>query len=138
MNLLTYLGRPWQPVVFDCWGLVREVYRQELAIHLPAIPVDAPDFAATAHAFAHRPERRIFQVIEEPQPFCLAGMGRGKRLCHVGLYLDTPDGPRILHNERYSGVLCQRLEDLSTLNLTILGYYVPRGFSTQLFRSQPA
>lgn len=51
-----YIGAPWQsggngPESYDCWGLVRAVYRDIAGIELPLVDVDAHDPRAVLAAF---------------------------------------------------------------------------------------
>lgn len=36
-----YIGKPWINGEYDCWGLVRDIYKNELQIELSPIVTDA-------------------------------------------------------------------------------------------------
>ena len=50
-----YLGKPWRngadgPDAFDCYGLVRAVYRDRYGIEMPVVSADATRVLACLHA----------------------------------------------------------------------------------------
>ena len=51
---------------------------------------------------------------------CVLEMGR-RRVTHVGVWVDTPDGPKILHCRKASGGLCQDPDEVRE-TLTIFSY----------------
>ena len=123
IDLSVYLGRPWESLRFNCWGLVREVYERELGIRLPAVAADPDNYRSLVKAFAFDDARGWFEPIERPEPWALIGLSRyGRGMDHVGIWLPI-DGGRVLHNDRYSGVVCPREHQLRYQGWTMLGYY---------------
>lgn len=117
-----YLGRPWVPGEYDCWALVREIYEQELSIVLPTVTVDAANVRAVLNEIASTPVRGLFDPVPEPQHLAVVEMRQCGHPSHVGVYLETSDGPRILHNRRGAGVVCEEPRWTGFEHR----YYVPR------------
>jgi cell wall-associated NlpC family hydrolase len=103
--------------VYDCWSLVRDVYRRELGIELPVVTVTAYDLRTILAEFASTPIKSLFERISHPEHLCVVEMANRRTGMHVGVYLDTPDGARVLHNIAGSGVVC---EPLDTVNRTLV------------------
>lgn len=121
MDLLHYLAKDWILGEYECWALVVEVYRRELGVELPLVNLGSTEPKAVRQAFAGASAHDLFQRLDGPQPFAVVAMGK-KWLSHVGVYLETADGPRILHNRQANGVLCQPPEQVADA-IPILGYY---------------
>lgn len=115
-----YLGRPWRVGEYDCWSLVREVYLDAFGIMLPTVPVLADDVRAVLEEFGTSPLRGLFQPLVAPEHCCVVEITEGTRANHCGIYLDTDDGARILHNHRASGVVC---EPMTTLRCRKMAFY---------------
>lgn len=132
MDVRSYLGQPWESGGFDCWGLVRQVYDRELGIDVPVVPVLADDAREVCRAFASHPVASLFSPISSPQPLCVVGMSRGgAALCHVGVYVLTADGARVLHNQSGHGVTCVPFSELDPYQVIGFYQYAPRGISSQ-------
>jgi len=86
------------------------VYRDELAVELPAYGVDPENTLAVLRAFRDAPEHSLFHQIFEPAHLALAEfmLERAGRVFHVGVVLDTPDGLYVMHNQQGSGVVLTR------------------------------
>lgn len=123
LSVREYLGLPWERGEFDCWGLVRLVYACELNITLPLVFVDAGNYRDVVRAFKGHAVKQYFKKIEQPTNFCVVGICEGDELSHCGVYLDTNDGPRILHNIKDDGVVCQALSELKLYGFSIEGFY---------------
>jgi len=121
MNILDYLGKPWVLGEYECWTMVVDFYNKELAIDLPVINLEVLNVFSIRKAFEQNQVQPLFTKIESPVDNCVVVMGR-RWQSHVGVYIETTDGPRILHNRQYSGVLCQPITDI-TKDLDIFGYY---------------
>lgn len=121
MDLLHYLAKGWTLGEYECWALVVEVYGRELGIELPRANLGSVDPKAVRKAFADNSAHDLFEQLAGPRHFAVVTMGK-TWLSHVGIYLETADGPRILHNRQASGVLCQSPDDVAE-TINILGYY---------------
>lgn len=125
--ILDYLGRPWAagaagPEAYDCWGLVRAVYRDRLNIEVPPIDVDAMRLAAVARAFEASPEYAQWYEVANPAPCAIALMSHGARPHHVGLWT----GEAVLHAIEGAGVIHQSLASLAVHGWRVLVYYQRR------------
>lgn len=120
-----YLGRPWVATGFNCFDLVREVYRCELGIDIPDAGVDASLPRVVARAFQSHELRASFKKIEVPVHLSVVAMRDRYSECdgHCGLFIDLPGAPSVLHNQRNAGVLLEPVNRLAWRNLIISGYY---------------
>ncbi len=121
LDYSNYIGREYLPVDFDCWGLVREVYQRELGVDLPAVPIFSGDLRAVIRTIKAHEIRGMFERCE-PQHLCVAELYLRESPNHVGVYLATVDGPRILHNHSSSGVICEPLPSV-TLRFNRIEYW---------------
>jgi cell wall-associated NlpC family hydrolase len=125
MQVEKYIGRPWVATGFNCFELVREVYRNELGVDLPVCGVDGADLLAVGKAFLNSDLKKSFKKIETPVHLCVAAMraANSKHESHCGVFLKMPDGEKILHNWRGAGVLLEPISRLHWHPLTISGFY---------------
>jgi len=127
MNIDRYLGLPWVADRYNCFELVRDFYRNELAIEIPESGVSAVDPLVVANAFIRHPLRKSFHVIEKPVHCCVVGMrlvhGSYRGESHCGIYLQFDEGGFVLHNWRGAGVLLERDSRLEWRGLVISGFY---------------
>jgi hypothetical protein len=121
IDVTHYLKRDWVLGEYECWALVVEVYQRELNVSLPRANLGTTEPKSVRREFANHHANNLFEQIPEPKHLSVVAMGK-RWLSHVGVYLDTNDGPRILHNRRVCGVLCQHPNDVKR-DITILGYY---------------
>jgi len=131
----TYLGKPWcaqpdPPHSYNCGELVRAVHRDWLGIDSPAIPV------RNAHSRlqclrAMQPELFGLEPLPQhivPRTLDVAFLGRGQRLSHVGIAVDTSEGLRILHcPEAVCGVVLDSLHELYLMGFPRLRWFRHRG-----------
>lgn len=125
MNLaLELCGRPYEhgasgPHSFDCWGLVRHIYKQELGIEIQPYNDGYDGAGGPFDAFAaHIPD---WEAIANPTPLCVVAMGRTKRIHHCGVYLDL-DGGMVLHADRPT-VQCTPLSRLPSIGWRTIKFY---------------
>ena len=95
------IGKPWVsgavgPDDFDCWGLVRFIYLQQLSINLPAVDVNALNVLSTARAMRDFDAYGDWKKVELPSDFDGVLMSHSKDPHHVGIWLDV-DGGGVLH-----------------------------------------
>lgn len=106
------LGRPWQehalgPEAFDCWGIVHFVYRQQLGVELPTyLHVNSPDFRQRGVESEQFPN---WKPLDKPENFALVALGMGRRITHVGLYLEIDRG-LVMHCAQATGVILQTMK----------------------------
>jgi len=122
LNLQRYKNLPWVECEFDCWGLVRLVYRQEFGIDLPVVSVQSGDLRAAKRAFKTNPVRQLFSIADQLVSGCVVELSRGEAPDHVGIYLMLGGEPWLLHNERGAGVCVTPWEEV-LLDYTVIGSY---------------
>lgn len=99
-----YVGIPYVPGDFDCWSLVRAVYRDQLGIELPDWKWIEP-FGLSAKLAAFEAAlvdvERVGHAVElqAVEPFAIALILQGRRPHHVGV----ATGAGVLHAERWAG-----------------------------------
>lgn len=102
-----YIGRPWVNGEYDCWALIRDVYRDRLRIELPEIAVDSDNLKEVMAAFGNPDNLLPWAPIRQPEHLCLVFFSPGEhRAAHCGLWLEILGG-RYLHCHRRSGVVCE-------------------------------
>lgn len=91
------IGKPYEdfargPHAFDCWGLVRWVYRQQRDIELPLYGDISPsDLRAVAERMGNPEAQGPWRQVKEPQEFdvMVATARTGGRIgAHVGVMVD--------------------------------------------------
>lgn len=128
MNINHYLGKPWSngsdgPDAFDCWGLVRAVYRQR-GIVLPVVDVDAHRALEVRHAM--RDNMDGWNLLGKPEDYCAVLMSASLRPHHVGVWIPN-DGGGVLHSVEGAGVIFNRKLTLKMSGWNLLGFYEWRG-----------
>jgi cell wall-associated NlpC family hydrolase len=102
------------PDVFDCWGLVTQVYRDRLSVNLP-------EFAGVTNILTS--SRMINEGLKQtecewarlnrPVDMCLVAMGR-RCLSHVGIFLKEENG-LVLHAYEDHKVCVDNLSDITRI-----------------------
>ncbi|MBF0260460.1 MAG: C40 family peptidase [Magnetococcales bacterium] len=115
--VLDFLGRPWVPgadgpCAYDCWGLVRAVYRYRYSIDLPVIPADAESILSIKSAIADGVRIVKWESIPSPCEGAVLLMSHGKIPHHVGVVVMVCGQPHVLHAVEGSGVVIQDLVSL--------------------------
>lgn len=126
----SYLGKPWKPGAcgpdaYDCWGLLRAVYRARAGIELPEAGV-----AQVTHSlrdvikrFADDQLYGGWRKIDAPgRDLDGALMAQAKNPIHVGLWL-TADGGKMLHAISGGGVVAMNATSLASAGFKVLAWY---------------
>lgn len=117
MNLADLVGKPWEPCAtgpdaFDCWGLVRYVYKHKLGILLPDLEVNPlTDPLRVREIFRGGPALSAWTHIPRPVDYGIVVMAEGRAFCHVGLFLAC-DGGVVLHTSQRTGCVVDKLAHL--------------------------
>ena len=98
----------------DCWGLVRDYYREILRIDLPEY-ADLSGNTMSA-GFRREMERGRFREIAQPEDNAVMALFCRGRLYHVGIWLNG----RVLHTTESRGA---RYERLPAANISNRRYY---------------
>lgn len=122
-----YLGKPWEsgasgPQAYDCYGVVRAVYRDRLDIGLPVVTVDAQSARSVVRAVRDY-DHTDWEEIEVPgRDFDVCEMTLAHSPHHVGVYLAI-DGGGVLTALEGIGVVFQPLASLARHGWTITNSY---------------
>ena len=122
-----YIGRDWAngacgPDAFDCYGVVRAVYRYRAGVNLPVIDVDAFRPIAVRKAM-HDFDYSGWELIDAPErELDIVEMSLASRPHHVGVYLET-DGGGVLTSTEGAGVIFQTLGSLKRNGWNIVACY---------------
>ncbi len=122
---MEYIGKPWEsgasgPDAYDCWGLVRAVYRDRLGIDLPIVDVDAHSVLAVRRALDRNPERSHWEEITALEHMAAVDLGLGVKSHHVGIWLADSGVNGLLHCVEGQGVVFQSLSSLKMHGWNIL------------------
>ena len=111
------------PKCFDCWGLLRWVYLQQMGVDLDAHQENRPKEVADNVRVALL-EQRSGAWVEESAPAHLyaVGMSGGQQIHHVGVFLDC-DGGVVLHCADGKGVMAQPISVLKALGMSNIVFY---------------
>lgn len=97
-----YLGTPWElgavgPAKFDCWGLLRDVYRLQLGIDLPAHQIELDSIGSAYGEFVKATNSgTLWAETQQPRHLDAVALGVGRKVHHVGVFLAV-DGGLVLH-----------------------------------------
>lgn len=122
-----YIGRPWEngacgPDAYDCYGVVRAVYLDQLGVTMPVLDVDALAPLSVRRAMRDY-DYSQWQEIERPeQTFDVVEMSLANRPHHVGVYIDL-DGGGVLTSIEGAGVIFQTLSSLRRHGWNIVSCY---------------
>lgn len=112
-----YIGIPYTQA--HCWELVRRVYADRLAIHLPEYgEIDAANLVAVARGMAQAEAGAEWRAVHHPQAFDVCLMRGRSRVWHVGVMVDAR---RVLHTERATGAVLVSVHD-TAMRGRVTGY----------------
>jgi cell wall-associated NlpC family hydrolase len=124
----SYIGKPWEngkqgPHAFDCYGLVRAVYADQLGITLPIIPTDAENVSAIRASIAAEQQDNAWQPVEELHDFDIVLLSQAHTPEHVGVWVCGS----LLHCIRKAGVVYQTGQALRRHGWRIVAQYRFKG-----------
>lgn len=119
-----YIGKPWVngacgPDAYDCHGIVRAVYLEQLGIELPVVNVDA---LSTLDACRSIRDYDHSDWVEIPAPefdLDVVEMSRSTRPHHVGVFVDGG----VLTSVESAGVVWQSMASLKRYGWNIVSCY---------------
>lgn len=104
------IGKPFSeddglgPRAFHCWGLVRHIYRERLAIDLPTYgEIDARNMARVSRTMEHGSTNGPWVICKQPKPYdvVLMRLLHSRRVSHVGVMISERD---MIHVEAATSV----------------------------------
>lgn len=114
-----YVGKPWAPGAdgpraFNCWGLVRQVFRDREQVDLPIVVVNESGHPGEANVGAIKRAARLAHMRpvdrdEEPREMDVAVLV-GPGTLHVGVVVLANGRLSLLHSSHAAGVECQRFD----------------------------
>ncbi len=106
-----YIGKSWLNGEYDCWGMVRDIYKNELNIELSPIVANANNLREVFCEFKKSSNYNHLKETDKLRDKNIVVLTQNKYPCHVGVYCDI-DGGGILHNMQNVGVVFQKLPEL--------------------------
>lgn len=112
------------PDAYDCWGLLRHVYRTQLGIELPLYPGVVPkDFASVARFITRELKSGThWDEIKRPEHLCGVAMSSNNAYHHVGVWLKY-DGGVILHSMDNHNVVVHPVTTLRAIGINNYLFY---------------
>jgi cell wall-associated NlpC family hydrolase len=122
-----YVGKPFRdggrgPDAYDCWGLVRAVYRDVLGIDLPAYgEISAADLLRVRREIAAGSVSEPWHPVPVPRALdvCVMRLPTGRGHGHVGVMVDAGT---VLHAEGRCGVAMEPVS-AATIRGRVMGYW---------------
>lgn len=123
---IDYVGAPYVegargPKAYDCWGIVRQVFRDRLGVELPVYgDIGADDLRRVAREISRGRDTWPWSPVDQPREFDVAVMSRpgGRAPVHVGVCV----GPSaVLHTEKATGAVLVPLSS-PFVRFRILGF----------------
>lgn len=125
----TYLlGKPWVsgadgPEAFDCWGLVKYVYRENLGIELPELVGISRKSLLDISRNINEEVAHTWEELHEPLHLCGVSMGGNLRPYHVGLWVDDGASTGVLHAHNSHGVMFQSLQSIKNSGMQHVAFF---------------
>lgn len=135
-----YIGRRFAyggrgPDVYDCWGLVMAVYKDQFGIDLPDFDkIALQSSIARWRVIRQQMTHDYWTEIKEPEEKCVVAMGRDL-ISHVGVYLEADD-KRVLHCCQLS-VVAETFRSLRFRGYLSFRFFVPTQLRHGLHRTDP-
>ena len=125
-----YIGLPWAavpdpPRSFSCGELVRHVMQKRHGIAMPEILANAAILRECIRDIGKPGRYGLFPLPsgEGPREYDVAYLAQATRQSHVGLAVDSPDGPLIMHCVQGAGVTLNAPAELLGMGYRRLDWY---------------
>lgn len=118
-----YMGRRFDLKAYNCWHLVRDIWRDMTTVDLGDLTPPDTRVEALHDAAWEASEGPAFERLARAQEPCIVLMRKRGACPHVGVLLRW----RVLHM-RPTGVVYQWMSDVE-LEFDSVEYYVPAGFA---------
>ncbi len=122
------MGKRWVsgargPEEYDCWGLLRHVFKNHVGISLPSCDeVDAANIPLVTKEISKAIYGGHFIQIDKPIHLCAVGLSKNSAIHHVGIWLDV-DGGVILHSNQGSNVTVQNIRSMRVSGFNTILFY---------------
>lgn len=108
-----YPGRPYcagadGPDAFDCWGLVRAVFRAHFGVEFPPVAVGGPERPENVRAIKHSARVSGMRPVDGARP--ADGdivLMRSIHQLHCGVVVELAGRAHVLHAAHEAGVVCE-------------------------------
>lgn len=122
-----YIGKPWVggaagPDAYDCHGIVRAVYSDQLGIVLPHVACNPDSTLSVVRAMRGYDYSTWCEVPAPRHEFDVVEMSQDRMPHHVGIYLRL-DGGGVLTSVQGVGVIYQSLTSLARHGWAITNVY---------------
>lgn len=128
MDLSKYIGLKYAvagrgPDGYDCWGLVRKVYKESLGIELPEYPgVSCDSQQDLRNALSKEKQSGNWIQVELPETLNLVSVKDPWGCHHVGIFVKA-DVDRILHISKNHDSCLETITRLRTRGAKNMEYY---------------
>lgn len=113
------------PGLYDCWTFFRLIQRERFGREVPFMPSPLSR-GTTAKVMPTWASSFGWSEVRVPETGDAAFMANGRVATHVGIYVDTPDVPRILHCPE-GGARFHTFFHLDELGWEVRSYWRPEG-----------
>ena len=100
----------------DCWGLIVDLYRENLGITLD--DYTDLDHSTMSRGLQYERQAGRFEQVKEPQDYDIVAFFVRGRLYHVGVYLDG----RVLHTSERRNCRWERMDGATLAHRSYYGY----------------
>ena len=123
-----YLGRPWVlgatgPESYDCWGLVRDVFRARCGVEIAAAGFESEAPRTLIEGIKGYPAWAQWREVETPAELDAVLMAQSRHPVHVGLWIGNALSGLVLHTTKSGGVVVQGRASLAAVGFRIVGTY---------------
>lgn len=106
---------------FDCWGLVWFVYTTIFGVDLPNHP-SHKDEADKIRRFQAHMDSGEWEEVDKPEHRAVVALGRGRRVGHVGVWVEIDDGI-CLHVQNGQHVVGHTVQQLKHHGFNIIRFF---------------
>jgi len=127
LDALKYLGKPWVsgangPDAFDCWGLVKTVYKEEFSIDLSDhLQRQADNIRECFRLGTLETTSSDWVEVETPRTGDVVALSKNTEIHHVGIYFEQ--GRSVLHSVSGSGVIFQRISSMRQNGFQVFKFF---------------
>lgn len=122
--LIEMIGLPWEaggrgPKSYDCWGLLRKIYADQLGVDLPSFSGVSPDSLRGTKLLE---KKDGWERLESPRDFSAVALSTRSKIHHVGVWIKE-EGGLIIHCHKNSGLIVQSPSEMAATGWKRIEYY---------------